>query len=90
MFKPGTIVRAKYRPVEFTGEVLDVASPEAWADTMAFPGRTPSAEQARAHVDDCIARGLSMRVPVRWDFGGRNLVYFENAESLIAVNDTAT
>jgi len=81
----GTRVRDIHRPAEYVGEVLAYDSPEAWTNTVAFPGRTPTQAEVTAHVDDLRQRGLSLRVPVRWDFGREKLTYFEPASDLIRV-----
>jgi hypothetical protein len=69
-FGAGEVVAAGYRG-SHTGVVLDRSDPRAWTDTLAFPGRSPSAEEVRNHLDHCTARGLSFdeRVPIRWCFG---------------------
>jgi hypothetical protein len=89
--KKGMMVRAIYGRVnrslglEHTGEVLAVDDPRAWTDTLAFPGRTPTADEVKAHVEQLHIRPLVYdgRVPVLWSFGK---VYWETADNLAEVS----
>lgn len=65
------------------GVVLAEDDPRAWADSLAFPHRTPTADEAQAHVKWCRQRGyLSNRQPVLWDFGDVQQVFWEPSDSL--------
>jgi len=67
------------------GVVIAHDDPRAWADTLAFPGRVPTIEEARAHVAEITARGFdkTLKIPVLWDYGAHGeKVYFEMAYSL--------
>jgi hypothetical protein len=52
------------------GEVLAVNDPEAWANTLAFSGRTPSQAEVDAHLAKLKAEGVEITdTPVHWAFG---------------------
>lgn len=54
----------------WSGVVLEVTDPRAWAGSIAFPSK-PTRAQVAAHVAHCEANGsdFSDRAPVLWDFG---------------------
>jgi hypothetical protein len=64
----------------WAGTLLAQDDPRAWAHTLRFPGREPSAAEASAWVAELHQDGLlSDRVPVLWDFGR---IYWESIQAL--------
>lgn len=91
--EPGTLVGAKRWPYDaahpdcwgtpWSGTVLGIKDPQAWAHTMAFPVAHPEPRKVAEHVAWCQAQGFAMTVPVLWDFGASGkVVYWERPESL--------
>lgn len=76
-FKPGDRVKCAYRVNDTTGHVHEGTviaddDPRAWAGSIAFPDASPNADDVRAHVARCRARGdlaPGAHQPVLWDFG---------------------
>lgn len=73
--RAGDRVTCAYRG-DHHGTVLSVYEPSAWEDTVAFPGRLPSAADVRAHVQSFMRPGAkdpaswpTRCAPVLWDFG---------------------
>jgi len=77
----GAVVGARRWPYEgahpaawgrpWRGVVLAEDDPRAWANTLAFPRRTPSRDEVRAHIEALQQAGLQLddRQPVLWEFG---------------------
>lgn len=64
----------------WTGVVLPLDAPEAWAGSVAFPEAKPAPLSVSEHVARCLRAGLLRdKVPVRWDFGK---VLWENPGAL--------
>jgi len=83
-FAPGTEVRGvppRLPPggKEHLGTVLEPTDPRAWANTLAFPDRTPSREEVVAHVSQPHIKAFMSSVPVLWTFGK---VYWESPTSI--------
>ena len=66
----------------YRGERLAVNDPRAWANTLAFYGRTPTQTEVNDHLEYCIREGYATKnseiynmgdacVPVLYDFGIR-------------------
>ena len=52
------------------GEVLAVNDPMAWANTLAFSGRTPSQEEVDRHLAKLAERNITIEdTPVKYPFG---------------------
>lgn len=69
------------------GTLLDLLDPRAWANTLQFPGDSPSRAEVAAYVLTLPGGLLRSRRPVLWDFGR---VYWEPCEALtLAVDATA-
>ena len=67
---------------EWTGVVLNRDDPQAWINTIAFPGpEEPDKKAVKAHVERHQDL-LSDRVPVAWEFGK---VYWERPWNLKTV-----
>lgn len=67
------------------GKLLAMNDPRAWANSLAFPGRTPSQEEVNAHLEHCRQRGnnLSNQAPVLWFFETREKVHWEEYDKLV-------
>lgn len=83
-FLPGTEVRGvppRMPPggKEHLGTVLAPTDPRAWANTLAFPDRTPTHEEVVAHVNQPHIKAFMSSVPVLWTFGK---VYWESPTSV--------
>ena len=53
----------------WTGVVLSLDDPEAWAGSLAFPEAEPEPFAVSEHVHRCLRLGILRGVPVRWEFG---------------------
>lgn len=52
------------------GVVLANNDPRAWANTLAFPGRTPTQEEVDAHLANLAERNIPLsNTPVLYQFG---------------------
>jgi len=85
-FRPGMRVTVTYRSEHnHAGTLLAVNDPAAWAETMAFPGRTPTQAEVDAHLANKMIAGVfasentDPRIPIEWDFGK---VYWEHTSAI--------
>ena len=77
----GTLVSTRYRwpmsgshpdcwELPHLGEVLSVNDPRAWANTLAFSGRTPDQAEVDAHLAKLAGHGITIKdTPVKYYFG---------------------
>jgi len=84
----GSRVRCTYRNdpgYQHVGTLLADDDPRGWVGSLAFPDRTPTLEEVRAHITEYQTREPSLaaydatRATVAWDFGK---VYREKADAL--------
>lgn len=73
--------------VPHRGVLLDRKDPRAWANTAAFPTPTPDADAVARWVDRVEREFGSTTVPVLWDFGDRQVVYWERPERVVPYAD---
>jgi len=85
-FLPGMRVTVTYRAEHnHAGTLLAVNDPRAWAETMAFTGRTPTQAEVDEHLAGKMVAGVfasestDPRVPIEWDFGK---VYWEPTSAI--------
>jgi len=87
-FRPGMRVTVTYRSNSehnHAGTLLAVNDPKAWAETLQFPGRTPTQAEVDEHLAGKMVAGVfasesaDPRVPIEWDFGK---VYWEHTSAI--------
>ena len=77
---PGCWMRPWY------GWVVAQNDVRAWTRTLRFPGRIPNQLEVDEHVAWCHAQtllGEDETVPVLWEFGDKEQVYWERLEALV-------
>lgn len=98
MFKTGSSVGAGRWPNRrahpdhwhkpLRGQVLDICDVRAWANTIHFPEDVPHAGEVMTLALKLQHEGkLQGLVPVSWDFGGQQRVYWEREMALRTYED---
>lgn len=69
------------------GQLLDPRDPRAWANRAAFPTDNPCPKEVARWVDRLERECGFTTVPVLWDFGDRQVVYWENPKQVVHYMD---
>ena len=72
-------------PPTAEGAVISIYDPRIWENTLAFSG-LPTQEQVTAHVDKCIADGLTFDRHIPVEYAG-NVFQWEAADCVYDVKD---
>jgi len=63
--------------------ILAQNDPKAWAGSILYGARTPEQHEVDQHIAWCHGNGLLLdSIPVLWDFGTEQRVYWEKIASL--------